>query len=1427
MNPRLLLALIPLGWALVRLPTMLSFVNNLTLLSITLMCLAMYVLACWLAGELRAGVRAGYMYFAVSVAWLSVGLEAALLVVIVGSGLHGVLLHRAARKANRDIRAIAEVAGRIATIGCGVVLAFGLHVNLQGIVPLATLTYPTAAATLLVLFSGFVVVHAIGLWITHQQFRLTTVPTRVLMHSLLMLVAVALPLILYQVSILAFAAIMGVIAFQAIQQNFTRHTQFALEQRIKEMTALYNLGQSIASNRVLDEVLFSVYDEVNRLVNATTFFIALYDADRGVIRYPLAMTEGQHVRRATRPLGDGMTDAVLRNKQPLLIHRQDIQRLQQFNIHPEEVESASYLGVPLLVGKDIIGVLGVLHATQETAFNASDVTILQTIANQTSLAIRNATLYNRTLQLVDNLALINRSVQEVISNLDGRGATRSACLIALQVTSAHKAAIFMLQQEPTLCFVLKHSVGFVPDGTPLALATTYRPEQFLKGSRAVSDVREIADDILQQQAQMGGFAACLEVPMRSGDNLLGYLAVYHHEVYYYETPEINLLEMLASQVAAVLDNSALVHELETYASEQAQLVHLSRISSSNLNLERTIQSVGSTLAQMLNLSEVVIGLLDPPKKMLRVYRGTSDTPLAMAQETIPEFATTLAGNTADMQIFQQTEVLSTPLRAFMQAHQTQTLATMPMLINQDSIGIIILENRTPRRFTENELHLLEMATGQITAQLHNASIHTLTEVALIQRLEQMALIEDIAGQISQSLDSEKVIQSVLEAALQATGADLAILALLDDSRQFFRMISQEIYRGQTIRSTYTREKGSGIIGQVARTGSSIHAGNNHALPEYIADGNQPFLSTLAVPMKTGESVIGVLNIESIKPDFFTSEQESFIKSLAGHAAISIENARLLEERNQQIGTLNALRELTLTSSTILERLQLVPQVLKTALRILGGQDGVLFAYDQATHEIVLLNSIRLEGTTLIEAYPILPPDLIYAAAHESRKILIEDIRQHALFQELLAEDYQSLAVLPLQRRGGVSEIMCLTYAEPHYFTARDQYTLDLLAVQIAGHLETAELNETIRNSHNRLRTILDATRDGIILLDRAGRLQDANLAAAHLLDVDLSQRFNTPFRRILPDTTLEDISNTEMLLHESAVSTTREYRLNNRSYPLYIRETSLPVRDAENHLLGHLLILRDISEEKDLAIYRQKIQDMVLHDLSKPLASIISSMDFAQIIVGEADNIETLRTTLQITMDSATNLLNLVASLRDIPRLGKGEISLNPQSVSLIELAVSADLSLTSSLKEAGIHIRYQMSPNAEHAFVDSDLIRRVFINLLHNAYKFTPPGGEILIASDTQGTPEGYIRVLICDSGTGIPEAMRDKIFDEFVQIEGVRPYQGGKGSGVGLAFCKLAVEAHGGKIQVESTSLLSGACFSFTLPASLTALPVKVEES
>jgi signal transduction histidine kinase len=115
---------------------------------------------------------------------------------------------------------------------------------------------------------------------------------------------------------------------------------------------------------------------------------------------------------------------------------------------------------------------------------------------------------------------------------------------------------------------------------------------------------------------------------------------------------------------------------------------------------------------------------------------------------------------------------------------------------------------------------------------------------------------------------------------------------------------------------------------------------------------------------------------------------------------------------------------------------------------------------------------------------------------------------------------------------------------------------------------------------------------------------------------------------------------------------------------------------------------------------------------------------------------------------------------------------------------------------------------------IDAEKIERVLLNLVDNALKFSPGGGQIVVrlhAPGTNGAPPHFCRVDVSDSGPGIPPEDRAYIFDRFAQLRGQRARR--RGSGLGLTFCKLAVEAHGGRIWVEDNSG-SGSVFSFTLP-------------
>lgn len=1366
---------------------------------------------------------------AVTVCWLCLNSEAALLLILISTPIAVGIRHvRQWNIAEDEFSFSGEVIGRIIITSIGIMSA-SLIYQLEGqTTPVLALNVLQLIRLLAGIWVGIFACQGLGWALTRRVPNFLDEDDR---HQLtldlaLSLVTLVLPLVLYEIGPGAFIVLLGLTIFQAVRHYQIHIVREDIARRAREVSSLYTLGRSITNNLVLEDVLLTVHREATLLVQATNFTIGLYDEDRGMMDFPLVMKDERRVLRSPRKLAQYYNDLVILTGRPLHVNP----ALPQPTLKPEDARTVAYLGIPLKVGPKVIGVMSLSRAHTGVTFQDHDVTILQTIANQASLAIRNANLYDRTVRVAHNLSLINRSLHDVMFSLTLQEALQAACQTAIDVTRGQKAAVFTWN-EAELVWETRFAVGFAPDDV---LELHYDHATFAEEPLVIVDAMESDNAEIKRQALTAHYQACLYVPLRSGISMAGVIGVFHPDPHHYETPEVNLIEMLANQLTAAIDNAELLQSLELYASEQSQLVHLSRISSSNLDLERVVMDVCTLLRQMLNVSHVEIGLYQSDRRSFHVS-FQSDSPhrvrtYVLEGDDVPsDLITLMETSTVTVALYRDDQTASPAMERLFARTESRVLAFAPMLINRRATGFILLGDvRLDRHFSANESRLIEMAANQISGQIHNARIHTLTEEALVQRLQQLSMIEDIAGQISRSLEPMQVMDGVLDAALQATGADLAGLAMLEGpDDDYFHVITHEIKEGRTNKRVRERFPLQGVIGEIARHGEMVLTTDNRQLPSYHQGGEQVMASTLAVPLAKGDGILGVLNVESRKSGFFTMEHVSFIKSLAGHAAISIDNARMMKERQWQITTLTHLRELTLKVASIVKHQDLMRAVLQTAMQILDGQAAVLYSYDSQTDEPVLVCNAALETA---DAYPLIPTELVHDTVKNGKALFIPHIHDSPYFAGYGNEqiDFGSLISLPLYtRQGRISDVMCVVFSHKRLFDLRDRTTVDLIATQVAGLLENATLNEAIRLSHDRMRAILDSTRDGIILLDRAGRLQEYNPAAEYLLGLILTPHLNRPFSRVLQEHfTYEATGQQEqpILLQENSYRSTgnpsvREYPLYRVDQtPIFIEEIVLPVQDREQRFMGNLLSLRDVTDEKHTAIHRQRIQDMVLHDLSKPLASIVTSMDVMRLILSMEMLPETstreLDQIIDISTNSANSLLVLVASLRDIPRLGKGEMPIERTPTSVKVLAEEARALLAASLNDAKISLTIDVPPALDQLDIDSELIRRVFVNLMHNAFKFTPEQGQIAFIVDDRSPKPGYVRVTINDTGPGIPFTMRDKIFDEYVQIDNIKPHQGGKGTGVGLTFCKLAIEAHGGRIWVEENGLLSGACFAMLLP-------------
>jgi signal transduction histidine kinase len=212
-------------------------------------------------------------------------------------------------------------------------------------------------------------------------------------------------------------------------------------------------------------------------------------------------------------------------------------------------------------------------------------------------------------------------------------------------------------------------------------------------------------------------------------------------------------------------------------------------------------------------------------------------------------------------------------------------------------------------------------------------------------------------------------------------------------------------------------------------------------------------------------------------------------------------------------------------------------------------------------------------------------------------------------------------------------------------------------------------------------------------------------------------------------------------------------------------------------------------ELRSLEQMRDNLTHMIVHDLKSPLTALSGYLELLKRY--GADRLEAKQASfLDEAMNLTRRLADMINSLLDVRRLESNEMPLNKEVCDLKELAGEALGVLGLDITER--RVSTEAPPEPVIAFCDRGLIRRVFVNLVGNAAKFTPRDGAIAIKLESMG---GTARVAIVDNGTGIPREYHEKIFERFGQLE-AKEFS----TGLGLTFCKLAVEAHGGRIGLES---------------------------
>ncbi len=410
---------------------------------------------------------------------------------------------------------------------------------------------------------------------------------------------------------------------------------------------------------------------------------------------------------------------------------------------------------------------------------------------------------------------------------------------------------------------------------------------------------------------------------------------------------------------------------------------------------------------------------------------------------------------------------------------------------------------------------------------------------------------------------------------------------------------------------------------------------------------------------------------------------------------------------------------------------------------------------------------------------------------------------------------------------GVMTVQSLT--TPRLYDASHQELLMIIAAQAAVVIQNATLysrtDEALARRVQELDSVLRTTSDGILLLDQQFQVLAVNSALTNFLGLTREAWMGRYLVEAQPGGgDLLELTGYDPEGLRDDCEQIREVPgaiektiLHFPGPPIrYLERTLAAVRNVQDGLItGWLLIFHDITEERTLAEKREEFTHLLVHDLRSPMTIVNCTLDMIQddLSAGTLDQLPNLA---RMAKNNSDRVLFLVQQVLDINRLEEGQLPLYPEVVDLPALLKEGAARMQPLIVGAGIDIHVVCEPAQLSIMADPELLRRAIHNLLDNAIKYSPKAGHITLAARHEVFKEvPHVLISVADQGPGIPVEVQARLFKKFQQgnDQGSRK----RGTGLGLLFCRLVAESHGGTIWVES-ELGQGSIFTMSLPFETT---------
>jgi GAF domain-containing protein len=541
-----------------------------------------------------------------------------------------------------------------------------------------------------------------------------------------------------------------------------------------------------AMNTPWDTTAFfaALHEQIKTTIGDFAFTGALCDEKTDTIRIPYTFEEGTVRTIETFPMGEGLTSIPIRTRQPLLLNENIQDQAKALGAKVIGKPAKSWMGVPLVIEDQAIGVLIIQDLEKENAFNQNHLEQLSALASQVAGILFNARALDESQNQIAKIQTAAEIARDISSALDLDELLLKAVNLIHERFAYYYAAIFLVDntggsvviREATgeagaqmkrighkLAIGSKSVVGFVAgQGEPLlvndtAKDATYLPNELLPATRAEA-----------------------AIPLKIGDRILGVLDVQSTIPFSFSPNDLNTLQTLADQVAIAVNNTELFAETQEHLSQHRLLHHITTSAASGTTLEESLTSAVEGLQVTLGGDRVAILLADAERKNLvtKAWVGYSEEATDL---TIP-FGSGITGWVATHRKPLRIDDVTQDARYIQASANTCSELALPLIFRNDILGVLNVESELTAAYTENDEEMLGTLAGSLAAIIANTRLVE----QIRKQAERERLLYEITSKIRRSTDMQTILSTTIDEIRRATGAHKTKITLgikKDDASQ--------------------------------------------------------------------------------------------------------------------------------------------------------------------------------------------------------------------------------------------------------------------------------------------------------------------------------------------------------------------------------------------------------------------------------------------------------------------------------------------------------------------------------------------------------------------------------------------------------------------------------------------------------------------